>query len=331
MKGQLRERIFTYLMAAWGALTLNFFLPRMMPGDPVQATLGRLKGRLTPELEGAIRRALGQGEGNLFEQYFSYLGGIVTGDWGVSVVRYPERVDTLVFDALLYTLSIVGVALLLSFTIGSYLGILCARKPGRGLDRFLPSTLMFIGGFPYFWLAMVSVAYLGFHLDLFPLRHAECLDRTFDSRFEYFLDLAWHAALPIGSIVVASLGGWVLTMRNAMIGELSSDFVQLAHSKGLPGRYVLMRYAARNALLPSVTNLGMALGYVVAGALLTEIVFSYPGQGLLMLEAIKSQDYPLLQGCFAAVTFAVLISNLLVDSLYGFVDPRTRKRSSGAS
>ena len=331
MNRQLRERIVTYLMAAWGALTLNFFLPRMMPGDPVQATLGRLKGRLTPELEGAIRRALGQGEGSLLEQYFSYLGGIVTGDWGVSVVRYPERVDTLVFDALLYTLSIVGVALALSFIIGSYLGILCARKPGRGLDRFLPSTLMFIGGFPYFWLAMVSVAYLGFHLDLFPLRHAECLDRTFDSRFEYFLDLAWHAALPIGSIVLASLGGWVLTMRNAMIGELSSDFVQLAHSKGLPGRYVLMRYAARNALLPSVTNLGMALGYVVAGALLTEIVFSYPGQGLLMLEAIKSQDYPLLQGCFAAVTFAVLLSNLLVDSLYGFVDPRTRKSGGGTS
>ena len=120
-------------------------------------------------------------------------------------------------------------------------------------------------------------------------------------------------------------------MRNAMIGELSSDFVQLAHAKGLPGRYVLMRYAARNALLPSVTNLGMAMGYVVSGALLTEIVFSYPGQGLLMLEAIKSQDYPLLQGCFAAVTFAVLLSNLLVDSLYGFVDPRTRESKGDPS
>jgi len=331
MKARWLEKLLTYGAAAWGALTLNFFLPRIMPGDPVQAALGRLKGQLTPEMEGAIRRALGQGEGSLGEQYLAYLSGILQGDWGISVGRYPERVDALVFEALGYTLSIVGISLILSFAIGSYLGIMCAKRPGRGLDTFLPSTLMFIGGFPYFWLAMVVLAYFGFHLDLFPLRHATCLDRTFSSDFERYLDYAWHAALPIGTIVVASLGGWLLTMRNAMIGELSSDFVQLAHAKGLSDRRVLFGYAARNALLPSITNLGMAMGYIVGGALLTEIVFSYPGQGLLMLEAIRSQDYPLLQGCFAAVTFAVLISNFLVDSLYGLVDPRTRRRGGGAT
>ena len=174
---------------------------------------------------------------------------------------------------------------------------------------------------------MVSVSILGYSLEWFPVRHAQSVERYFDTTWELMLNRAWHAALPIGSIVVASLGGWLLTMRNALIGELGTSYVQMAFSKGLSERRVVFAYAARNALLPSITNLGMALGYVVAGALLTEIVFSYPGQGLLMLEAIRNQDYPLLQGCFATVTFAVLGSNLLLDLLYVFVDPRTR--SSG--
>ena len=325
MNHSIRKKLLNYFLAAWGALTLNFILPRMMPGDPVEATLGRLKGRLTPEIEEAIRNAMGKAEGNIFEQYWNYLTGIVTGDWGVSVVRFPEQVSTLVWNALGWTLLIAGTALVLSFIIGTFLGVLCARRPGEGIDRWLPPTLIFIGGFPYFWLAMVSVSFLGYSLDWFPVRHAESVEKYFDTTWELMLDRAWHAALPIGTIVIASLGGWLLTMRNAMIGELGTSYVQMAFSKGLSEKRVIFSYAARNALLPSITNLGMALGYVVAGALLTEIVFSYPGQGLLMLEAIRNQDYPLLQGCFATVTFAVLGSNLLLDLLYVFVDPRTRR------
>ena len=237
----------------------------------------------------------------------------------------------MVFDALLYTLSVVGIALLLSFAIGSYLGVLCARRPGRGLDKFLPSTLMFIGGFPYFWLAMVSVAFLGFHLDLFPLRHAECLDREFDSSFEKLLDLAWHAALPIGTIVIASLGGWLLTMRNAMIGELSSDFVQLAHAKRITWSL------CSDALCR--TKRATAFGDKSKDGDGLYRQWGSPDRNCLFVSRARSsdarghqgQDYPLLQGCFAAVTLVVLLSNLLVDSLYGFVDPRTRESQGDPS
>ena len=136
----ITKKLLSYLLAAWGALTLNFILPRMMPGDPVEATLGRLKGRLTPEIEEAIRNAMGQAQGNIFEQYGSYLLGILTGDWGVSVVRYPEQVSTLVWNALGWTVLVAGTASVLSFMIGTFLGVICARRPGEGLDRWLPQT-----------------------------------------------------------------------------------------------------------------------------------------------------------------------------------------------
>jgi peptide/nickel transport system permease protein len=192
------------------------------------------------------------------------------------------------------------------------------------LDSTLPPTLAFLGAFPYFWLALLLLYILGFSQNLLPIRHAYSDTLTPGWQWAFIADVAWHAVLPVGSIVIATLGGWLLSMRSTMIGVLSSDYIRLAHARGLAPRTIMWRYAARNALLPNVTGFGMAMGFVVGGALLTEIVFAYPGQGLLLLEAVRNQDYPLMQGIFLVITMSVLIANWLVDIAYVWLDPRTR-------
>jgi peptide/nickel transport system permease protein len=174
---------------------------------------------------------------------------------------------------------------------------------------------------------MVALYVLGFTLRWFPLGHAYGDDLTPSFSLGFFADVFRHAALPVGTVVLATLGGWLLSMRNTMITILGSDYVNLARAKGLAPARVMLRYAARNALLPSVTGFGMALGFVLGGSLLTEIVFSYPGQGYLLVQAVRSQDYPLMQGIFLVITLAVLGANWVVDLVYLWLDPRTREAS----
>ncbi|MFZ4572508.1 MAG: ABC transporter permease, partial [Bacteroidales bacterium] len=182
------------------------------------------------------------------------------------------------------------------------------------------------GSFPYFWLAMVFLFFLGFRLNLFPLRHAFGVGLTPGLNWMFIKDVLWHLFLPAGSIVLVSVGGWMLGMRNTMIGVLSEDYITMAKAKGLPERQVMFGYAARNALLPTVTSFGISLGFIVSGALLTEIVFSFPGVGFLLFNAVQNLDYPLLQGLLLNITFAVLGANLIVDLLYVRLDPRVRVR-----
>ncbi len=198
---------------------------------------------------------------------------------------------------------------------------------GGWMDTLLPPALALLGAFPYFWLAMVALYVFGFQLAWFPLGHAYADDLTPGLNLPFLASVLRHAALPVGTVVVATLGGWMLSMRNTMVSVLGSDYVNLARAKGLPPSRVVLRYAARNALLPSVTGFGMALGFVLGGSLLTEIIFSYPGQGYLLLQAVRSQDYPLMQGIFLVITLAVLGANWLVDIAYLWLDPRTREGS----
>jgi peptide/nickel transport system permease protein len=216
---------------------------------------------------------------------------------------------------------------LVSFVIGTLLGVASAWWRRGWLDTWVPSALVFLGAFPYFWLAMVALYVLGFTLRWFPLGHAYGDDLTPSFSLVFFADILRHAALPVGTVVLATLGGWLLSMRNTMITVLGSDYVNLARAKGLTPTRVMLRYAARNALLPSVTGFGMALGFVLGGSLLTEIVFSYPGQGYLLVQAVRSQDYPLMQGIFLVITMAVLGANWVVDLIYLWLDPRTREAS----
>jgi peptide/nickel transport system permease protein len=299
-----------------------------MPGDPATALFARFRGRLAPEAMDALRETFGLTDEPLLQQYFTYLSHVLRGDLGISVAYFPAPVADVIATGLVWTVFLAGTAVVVSFTIGTLLGVLSAWRRRGFLDSWLPSTLVFLGAFPYFWLAMVALYVLGFGLGWFPLGHAYGDDLVPGFTFEFMADVFRHAALPVGTVVIATLGGWLLSMRNSMIAVLGSDFVNLARAKGLAPSRVVLRYAARNALLPSVTGFGMALGFVLGGSLLTEIVFSYPGQGYLLVQAVRNQDYALMQGIFLVITLAVLGANWLVDLVYLWLDPRTRGGSS---
>jgi len=322
------RRLGFYVLAAWMALTLNFFLPRLMPGDPATALFARFRGRLAPEAMQALREAFGLTDAPLISQYFTYLGHVLRGDLGISIAYFPTPVADVIHTGLLWTLFLAGTAVLISFVLGTLLGIASAWWRGGWIDTWLPSSFAFLGAFPYFWLAMVALYVFGFSLGWLPLGHAYADDLTPAFSAVFIADVARHAVLPVATVVLATVGGWLLTMRNTMVAVLGSDYVNLARAKGLRPSRVVLRYAARNALLPSVTGFGMALGFVLGGSLLTEIVFSYPGQGYLLVQAVRNQDYPLMQGIFLVITLAVLGANWVVDLVYLWLDPRTRESSS---
>jgi peptide/nickel transport system permease protein len=320
----LLRRLGFYLIAAWASLTLNFVIPRLAPGDPASAMFARFEGRVQPEAMEALRAAFGFTDAPLHVQYFTYLKHLLTGDLGLSYAYYPSRVSEVIGTGLVWTLGLAGCAVIISFAVGSMLGVLAAWNRGGWLDSVAAPAFAFLGAFPYFWLAMLSLYLFGFGLGWFPLRHAYSHDLEPGLSFTFAADVARHAVLPAASIVVATLGGWMLSMRNTMVATLGTDTLRLAHAKGLPPRQVMLRYAARNALLPNVTSFGMALGFVLSGSLLTEIVFSYPGTGYLLILAVRNQDYPLMQGLFLVITLAVLAANFAVDLLCLWLDPRTR-------
>ena len=313
----LARRLAFYLLAAWASVTLAFIIPRLMPGDPEATMFARFHGKLDPEAMAALRETFGFSKEPLYRQYISYLGHVASGDLGVSVSYFPARVGDVIATGLVWTLFLTGFAVVISYALGTFLGIVSAWRRRGWIDRTLPPLFVFLGAFPFFWLAMLLLFVFGYTLGWTPVRHAYGDELTVWS-------VLTHAALPAITIVVATAGSWMLDMRNTMIGVLGEDYITLAHAKGLPPRRVMLRYAARNALLPNITSFGMALGFVLSGSLLTEIVFSYPGQGYLLIQAVHSLDYPLIQGLFLTITMAVLGANLLVDLVYVWLDPRAR-------
>jgi peptide/nickel transport system permease protein len=320
----LARRLGFYLLAAWASITLAFVIPRMMPGDPAAAIFARFKGKLRPEAIDALRETMGFTNAPMWEQYTGYLTHVAHGELGVSVSHFPEQVDEVIGGGLVWTLVLAGVSVVISFAIGTLLGILAAWRRGGWIDRTLPSFFIFVGAYPFFFLGMVALFLFGVSLDWFPVRHAYNDYLVPQASFEFLWSVVVHAVLPALTIVAATMGGWMLDMRNNMIGVLGEDYVTLAYAKGLPPRRIMFRYAARNALLPNVTSFGMALGFVLSGSLLTEIVFGYPGQGYLLIQAVHSRDYPLLQGLFLTITLAVLAANFIVDIVYVWLDPRAR-------
>ena len=322
--GYLARRIGFYLVAAWASLTLNFFLPRLMRGDPESVIFARMQGQMDPSAIESMKKAYGLSDDPLPIQYWNYVTATLQGDLGVSITSFPSPVTEVIGAGLVWTLILGGVALILSFVLGSLLGIFGAWKRGGMLDSVLPPLLILIGSFPYFWLATLALFFLAFQWDFFPLRHAYSDSLSPAWTFEFVRSVLLHLVLPAGTIVLVSIGGWVLGMRNTMISTLAEDYITMAEAKGLSQRKIMFGYAARNALLPNVTAFGMALGFILSGALLTEIVFTYPGLGYRLVTAVRNLDYPLMQGLFLMITLAVLAANLIVDLLYVRLDPRVR-------
>ncbi|TPW77016.1 ABC transporter permease [Schumannella sp. 10F1B-5-1] len=321
------QKLGLFVLTLWAAVTLNFILPRLMPGTPADAAIAKLaqNGPVTEATRKAIEAQLGIPKGNIFEQYVSYLHQVITLDFGTSYTFYPQTVSQLVSTALPYTVILVGVVTILAFVIGTLIGVAAAWKRGTWLDALPTLGGSFMSTFPYFWTALLLLFFTGYVLHWFPTTGAYSATTTPSVSGEFVVDALYHSILPAITILITSLGGWVLGMRNAMINTLGDDYVTFAEANGLKSRTVAIRYAARNAILPNLTGFGLALGGVVGGSVLVEQVFGYPGIGYLLFNAVIGQDYPLMQALFLMITVSVLVANFLVDILYGVLDPRTRK------
>jgi peptide/nickel transport system permease protein len=322
----IARRLGFYLVAAWGALTINFFLPRLIPGNPIELILSRMSqtGAPPPGEAKALRAMLGLGNGSIFTQYWHYLVQVVQLRFGRSITDFPVPVINIIASALPWTVVLVGVATVISFSLGVSLGALAGWKRSRWLDAIIPSTT-FLTAVPYFWLALIFLYVFAVVWHFFPLDGGFNPAMTIGLSWSFIGSAVVHSVLPAITIVLAQVGGWLLGMRNQTVATLSDDYIVAAEAKGLRPRRVMIGYAARNAILPSFTGFAISLGFVVSGSLLTEVVFSYPGIGFELLQAVQNEDYPLMQGIFLVITMSVLLANLMVDLLYGFVDPRTRQ------
>lgn len=328
LRGPLARRIGFYLLAAWAAVTINFVLPRLMPGDPASAILLKMSdlGPVSAAQEAQIHRLFGGAPSEPFwGQYFGYLKGLLHGDFGRSISFYPATVSSIVQSAFLWTVLLVGVSTVIAFVLGTALGIAAGWRPGKGLDSVGSLLSIFLHSVPYFWVALILVYVFAFKLDWFPLSGGA--DPSIPPGFTaaFIGSAVQHALLPAATIVLTSISGWMISMRNMMASVVNEDYVLLAQAKGLTTRRVMFSYAARNAVLPSVSGFAVSIGMVVGGSLLTEMVFNYPGMGNLLNQAIVNVDYPLMQGLFLVISLTVLAVNFIVDSLYALIDPRTRE------
>jgi peptide/nickel transport system permease protein len=321
----LLRKLAVYVLTAWVAITANFLLPRMMPGNPVQTMIGKLQGRVTPAMQQAIQLQFGIGlHQGLWSQYTSYWSQLFHGNLGQSITL-SSPVAAVLGSTLPWTVGLLGASTVISFALGTLAGIALGWRRGSWLDGLLPVSTFF-QAVPYFFLGTVLLLVFGSDLHVFPVLGNYQRGLTPGWNWTFISSVIRYAELPGITIVLSSVAGWMLGMRNMMVTTMDEDFVLVARAKGLPTRKVVS-YAARNAILPSVANFSLAIGLVVSGALLVELVFNYPGVGNLLLQAVLNQDYPLLQGIFLVITLTVLAANLLADFAYVFLDPRVRQEA----
>lgn len=321
------RRIGFFLATLWACLTINFVLPRLMPGNAALVMMSRYKGHLNGSALKAIEIAFGiKTHQSAVAQYFSYLGNVFTGHFGVSLT-YSVSVGRVVADALPWTLGLVGVTTVLAFVLGTLIGMVSAWRRGGLFDSLLPPTFVIVSAFPYFFLALITLLVFALTLHWFPSAFGYSTNDTISFSFHFIGDVLEHALLPALVILVASIGGWVLTMRNNMISVLSEDYVRMARAKGLSSARIMFSYAGRNAVLPNLTGFAMSLGFVVSGAILVEYVFSYQGLGYTLLQAVLNDDFALMQTLFFFITMAVLFAVLVMDFVTMLLDPRTRTAS----
>ena len=327
MRYVLRKTVL-FVITLWAALTLNFLLPRLMPGSPVDAALGKLASAGVP-ITNAERQAveiqLGVPNASLISQYGDYLRNIAMLRFGTSYSFPTQTVARTIGTALPWTLILVGVTTIVAFAVGTLLGVYAGWRRGRLADSTVTLGSTFFGAFPPFWLGLLLLYLLAFKLGWFPIKGGYSDGSTPNWSFSFAGDAIRHSVLPAVTLAVTTLSGWVLGMRNNMINTLGEDYVTFAEANGLRGRTVAMLYAARNALLPNVTAFGLQLGAVVSGSVLVEGVFSYPGIGGLLFTSVTNHDFPLMQALFLVITLSMLVAIFIVDLLYVRLDPRVRR------
>jgi peptide/nickel transport system permease protein len=318
------RRLGWYALTLLVAIGLNFLLPRLGPANPVDTIMTRLSSPGMDSQEYLKLYEEYKREFNLDKpvaaQFFTYLGKTLRGDLGTSFTQYPLRVSELMAKALPWTLALQIPALFLGWIVGNVLGALAAYRRGVFDKVFYPLSLLF-SSTPYFCLAIVLVFVFGIQLEWFPPMGAYGMQLLPEWSWTFVGSLLAHYLLPFLSLFLILVGGQAIGMRSMAIYELGTDYVRYAKMLGI-GERKIVHYVFRNAMLPQLTGLALSLGLMVGGALITEIVFSYPGLGSVLFAAIRQNDYPVIQGCTLLITVCVLAANLTIDILIGILDPR---------
>ncbi len=321
------RKLAMFALTLWAAVTLNFIIPRLMPGSPVQAALSRLAATgqtVTEAMKRAVEIQLGLPHASLWVQYGDYLVGIMHLRFGMTYSITDVSVTRAILAAAPWTIVLVGTSTVIAFVIGTLLGVYAGWRRQTKVDSAVTIGSTFFSAFPPFFLGLLLLYFLGFKYHMFPLTGGYTPGAVPHLTLSFLGDAIYHSILPAVTLVVTSLAGWVLGMRNNMINTLGEDYVLFAEANGLRDRTIALLYVARNALLPNVTGFGLALGAVIGGSVLVESIFGYPGIGSLLLLAVNNRDYPLMQAIFLLITVSMLVTIFVVDLLYGLLDPRVR-------
>jgi peptide/nickel transport system permease protein len=328
----LGRKIGWTLIVFFVALVLNFLLPRLIPGNPVDAIVGQLAagggtgGEQLQQVHEHFMKEFGLDK-PLWQQFFVYVGHVLTGDFGTSFGQYPASVNTLIANALPWSIAIQLPAIIVGWIVGNLLGALAAFK-GGWFDRGAFTVSLFFSSIPPFALAIILLFLVGVKMQILPVGGAYSFGMSPEWSLTFFGDAITYFWLPFWSIVLVFIGGQAVGMRSMAIYELGSDYVNYNRGLGVKDG-ITVRYIFRNAMLPQFTGLALSIAGMISGALITELVFSYPGLGTLLFTAIGQNDYPVIQSITLLITLAVLIANFTVDILTGFIDPRIRAAQSG--
>ena len=324
------RKVVLFIITLWAAITLVFILPRLMPGSPVDAALGKLASAGVPVTnaeKAAIEAQLGAPHTSLLVQYGDYWKSIATLRFGTSYSFPSQTVALTIGKALPWTVFLVGTTTIIAFIIGTLLGVYAGWHRAKFADSSVTIGATFFGAFPPFWLGLLLLYWLAFKYGWFPIKGGYNPGTTPNWSLSFAGDALDHSVLPALTLAITTLSGWVFGMRNNMINTLGEDYVTFAEANGLRSRTVALLYAARNALLPNVTAFGLALGAVIGGTVLVEGVYSYPGVGNLLYLAVSNHDFPLMQALFLVITLSMLVAIFVVDLLYVRLDPRVRSAS----
>lgn len=315
------SRSLQYLLVLAVAATINFMLPRVAPGTPVDYLLGDQAVQLSQEQKRQILAEFGL-DAPISEQFTNYLYGLLTGDLGISV-RFGKPVTEVLLERAPYTLALVGISIVLAALIGTALGVLAAWRRGRRTDIGTLCVVMFLDSTPIFWLGMVLLGVFAVQLGWFPVFGASGF--TDGSAYGVGGELLQHLVLPVATLTLGTLGGVFLVARYSMVSTLREDYLLMGEAIGLPERRLVFGHALRNSLLPVSTVVMLDVAFMFGGAVVVETVFSYPGLGRLIYDSVLARDYPLLQGAFLLLSVGVIGANLIADLLYPLLDPRVRR------
>lgn len=326
----LVPRLIQYLLVNFVGITAVFLLPRFLPTDPVVRTISELRARgsyLDPasieDMVADLTELYGL-EGSMFDQYLAFWGRLFQGDFGVSFFQFPTPVIRLIRTALPWTLGLLLVTTAISWTVGILLGGVAGYFNRKGWSRALDTVAMLVRPMPYYVFAFALLLMLGYIFPIFPITGGADIGRRPSWTWTYISDVLQHAFLPALSLVILGLAGWFQTMKLVVQNVNASDFVQYAKFGGIKERRIVMRYVIRNGMLPQITALALMIGQIFSGALITEIVFTYPGLGTLLYNAILTGDYNLIMGITVFSILAITTAILLIDLLYPLFDPRIR-------